>query len=254
MILAIDVGNTNIVIGCLDQGSIRNVTRIETHINSTVSEYELTLHQIFQYRGIEPRSLEGAIIGSVVPPVTERLSEAVKNVTGLECLIVGPGMKTGMNIRIDDPSTLAADLLAGSVAAMLLYGKPTLILDMGTASTLFAVDRSGAFIGGAIIPGVALSYRALASGTSLLPEISITPPKKCIATNTVDCMRSGAVYATAAMVDGLIERFEAELGEKCTVVATGGIARHIIPYCRREIIFDDDLMMKGLWILYKKNT
>ncbi len=253
MILAIDVGNTNIVIGCIDQNNISSVARIETHINSTVAEYELTLHQLFSYKGIDPKSLEGAIIGSVVPPVTSRLKEAIKNFAGLDSLVVGPGMKTGMNIRIDDPSSLAADLLAGSVAAMMLYGKPTLILDMGTASTLFAVDRSGAFIGGAIIPGVALSYRALANGTSLLPTISITPPKKCIATNTVDCMRSGAVFATASMVDGLIDRFEEELGEKCVVVATGGIARHIIPYCKKEIIFDDDLMMKGLWILYQKN-
>ena len=148
---------------------------------------------------------------------------------------------------------MAGDLVVGSVAAMETYGAPVIVLDMGTATTIVAIDRSRAYIGGAIIPGVNLSYGALAAGTSLLPSISITAPKKVIATNTVDSMRSGAVYGTAAMLDGMIERMEAELGGKCTVVATGGLASSIIPYCRREIICDDDLLLKGLWILYKKN-
>ena len=162
-------------------------------------------------------------------------------------------MKTGMNVRIDDPGTVAGDLIVGGVAAMQFYGTPVIVLDLGTATTATVIDEKGSFRGGAIMPGVKLSYGALAAGTSLLPDISITPPKKCIATNTVDCMRSGAVFGTAAMIDGLIDRMEAELGQPCTVVATGGLASSITPYCRREIVCDDDLLLKGMWVLYEKN-
>lgn len=253
MILAIDVGNTNIVLGCIDDGDIRSIVRIQTNPGETAAEYAIKLKQILEIYDISPRAFEGAIISSVVPPLTNSLKEAVRKLTGIECLVVGPGMRTGMNVRIDDPGTLAGDLVVGSVAAMETYGAPVIVLDMGTTTTIVAIDRSRAYIGGAIIPGVNLSYGALAAGTSLLPSISITAPKKVIATNTVDSMRSGAVYGTAAMLDGMIERMEAELGEKCTVVATGGLASSIIPYCRREIICDDDLLLKGLWILYKKN-
>lgn len=253
MILAIDVGNTNIVLGMIENGEIQNVVRIHTDLRETGTEYALKLRQVADFYHIDLMGLEGAIISSVVPPVTESLRLAVESLIGKKPLIVAPGMKTGMNVRIDDPSTMAGDLVVGSVAAMETYGAPVIVLDMGTATTIVAIDRSRAYIGGAIIPGVNLSYGALAAGTSLLPSISITAPKKVIATNTVDSMRSGAVYGTAAMLDGMIERMEAELSEKCTVVATGGLASSIIPYCRREIICDDDLLLKGLWILYKKN-
>ena len=158
-----------------------------------------------------------------------------------------------MNVRIDDPGTVAGDLIVGGVAAMQYYGTPAIVLDLGTATTATVIDDKGCFRGGAIMPGVRLSYAALAAGTSLLPEISIEPPKKCIATNTVDCMRAGAVFGTAAMIDGLIDRMEEELGMKCKVVATGGLASGIVPCCRHEITYDDDLLLKGLWYLYEKN-
>ncbi len=168
-------------------------------------------------------------------------------------MVVGPGVRTGMNVRVDDPGTVAGDLIVGGVAAMHYYGAPAIVLDLGTATTATVIDANGCFCGGAIMPGVKLSYGALAAGTSLLPEISITPPKKCIATNTVDCMRSGAVFGTAAMIDGLIDRMEEELGMKCTVVATGGLASSIVSCCRHEIVCDDDLLLKGMWYLYEKN-
>ncbi len=185
--------------------------------------------------------------------MTNAFTGAVKLITGLDCLTVGPGLKTGMNVRIDDPGTLGPDLVVGGVAAMHYYGKPVIVADLGTATTITLIDADGSFRGGAILPGVKLSYRALASGTSLLPDISITPPKKVIATNTVDCMRSGAVFGSAAILDGMIDRMEAELGEACRLVATGGLAKHIVPFCRREIIVDDDLLLKGLWVLWEKN-
>lgn len=254
MILAIDVGNTNIVLGCIDNGKILNIVRIQTDANMTADEYAIKVKDILEIYDIDPRGFEGAIMSSVVPPVTGRLQRAIKFLTGHDCMMVGPGMKTGLNVRIDDPGTLAGDIVVGSVAAMSCYGTPCIVLDMGTATTIVAVDGNGSYLGGAIIPGVKLSYSALSAGTSLLPEISITAPKKCIATNTVDSMRSGAVFGTAAMIDGMIDRMEAELGEKCTVVATGGIAQFVTPYCRREICCDNDLLLKGLWVLYKKNA
>lgn len=253
MILAIDVGNTNIVAGCIENGDICNIVRIRTVIGETEAEYAIKLKQVLEFYGVDPESFEGAIISSVVPPITDALTGAVKSITGQDCIVVGPGIKTGMNLRVDDPGTVAGDLIVGSVAAMTYYGAPVIVLDMGTATTMVVIDKNNCYIGGAIIPGVNLSYSALASGTSLLPTISIEAPKKAIATDTVNSMRSGAVYGTAAMIDGMVERMEEELGYSCKIVATGGLAGAIIPHCRREIICDDDLLLKGLWALYEKN-
>ena len=253
MILAIDVGNSNIVLGCIDEGKILNTVSIQTNDGCSAVEYAIKLKDILALYDIDPKGFDGAIMSSVVPQLTGALQEAVRILTGVKCLVVGPGMKTGMNVRIDDPGTLAGDLVVGSVAATNYYGTPCIVLDMGTATTMVVIDQKGSYIGGAILAGVKLSLNALASGTSLLPDISISAPKKCIATNTVDSMRSGAVYGTAAMIDGMVERMEAELGMECRIIATGGLARFITPLCKREIICDDDLLLKGLWFLYQKN-
>ena len=253
MILAIDVGNTNIVLGTIENGEIRTILRLHTNLQATSSEYAISLSQLLKFYEVDPKGFEGTILSSVVPPVTEALKGALRQLTGRDCTVVGPGMKTGMNMRIDDPGTLAGDVLVGEVAAMNSYGCPVIVMDLGTANTVTVVDKDGAFRGGAILPGIKLGYAALAAGTSLLPDISITPPPKAVASNTVDCMRSGAVFGTAAILDGLSERMEAELGYPCTLVATGGLASSIIPYCRREIVCDDDLLLKGLWILWEKN-
>ena len=196
---------------------------------------------------------DGTIISSVVPPVTDAIRTAVGHLTGLDCMVVGPGMKTGMNVRIDDPGTLAGDLVVGSVAAIACYGCPVIILDLSTATTMAVVDEKACYRGGAIMPGVTLGLQALSAGTSLLPDISVARPRRVIATNTVDALRSGAVYATASMIDGMVERMEKELGCRCRVIATGGLAHTITPYCSREIVCDDNLLLKGLWVLYEKN-
>ena len=253
MILAIDVGNTNIVLGMIENGEIQNVVRIHTDLRETGTEYAIKLRQVTDFYGIDLKSFEGAIISSVVPPVTESLRLAVESLIGKKPLIVAPGMKTGTNVRIDDPSTMAGDLVVGSVAAIACYGAPLIVIDMGTATTMVLIDNEGSYRGGAIIPGIKLSYGALSSGTSLLPDIAILPPKKVIATNTVDSMRSGAVYGTAAMLDGMIDRMEKEIGYPCTVVATGGLARTVVKNCSRDIIYDADLLLKGLWVLYDRN-
>ena len=254
MILAIDVGNSHIAIGMVENGEIKNIVRFHTDVRETATEHIIKLRQITDFYGLDPTGFEGSILSSVVPRVTEALKTALEKLTGKRAMVVGPGIKTGMNLRVDEPGSVAADLIVGGVAAAAYYGTPAIVVDMGTATTLTVVDKNNCFRGGAIVPGVKLSYNALSAGTSLLPDVSILPPKKVVGSNTVDCMRSGAVFGTAAMIDGMIARMEAELGYPCTVVATGSLASHVIPCCTRAgIIVDSELLLKGLWYLYQKN-
>ena len=253
MLLAIDAGNSHIVLGAIEDGEIRGVIRIHTDIQATAAEYAARLDRLLRFYHLGPEGFEGAILSCVVPPLTGVLTVAVREITGLNCMVVGPGVKTGLNLRIDDPASLAGDLVVGSVAAAACYGTPVIVLDMGTANTLTVVDRDGAYRGGAIMPGVDLAYSALASGTSLLPDISIAAPKRVIGSNTVDAMRSGAVFGTAAAIDGMLERMERELGYPCRVVATGALAQAVSARCRHEILYDGDLLLKGLWLIYNRN-
>ena len=253
MILAIDAGNTHIVVGCIRGEEIVHLSRAVTDIRMTADELAVKLKMFLEFAGIDPASFEGAVISSVVPPINSALKQAVRMVTGLNALCVGTGLKTGLNIRIDNPAQLGADLVAGAVAALHKYSAPLIIFDMGTATTVSVIDKSGSYLGGAIMPGVVLSMNALSGGTSQLPKVSLEPPKRCIGTNTIDCMRSGAVFAAAAMMDGMVERIEEELGYPTTVIATGGIASSIVPYCRHKVICDSDLLLTGLAVLYKKN-
>lgn len=254
MILTIDVGNTNIVLGCVEGKTVKSISRMATNTSDLSADYALKMLQSFEFDGVDYKKFDGAILSSVVPQVNRAVMGAVKKLTGLSCMVVGAGLKTGVNIKIDDPGTIAGDLITGVVGALALYEPPLIVIDMGTATTMIVVDKEGSYIGGAIMPGVVLSYSALSAGTSLLPNISIEAPKKCTATNTVDSMRSGAVFGAAAMLDGMIDRMEEELGQSVTVVATGGISGRIVPYCKREIKHDPDLLLKGLAILYQKNA
>lgn len=254
MILAVDAGNTNIVLGCISNGIISNVMRLETNRKKTEYEYAATIRQILRISGWDKSDFEGAIISSVVPQLTETLRMAVRLITEHDALIVGSGIKTGLNIGIDDPSETGADIVASAVAAISLgFTPPVIIIDMGTATTIAVVDKNMRMIGGAIMPGPNIAVEALTGGVSLLPHISIEPPKKCIGPNTLEAMRSGAVFGAAASIDGMIDRMESELGSPVTVVATGGLARKIIPYCSRKIAFDEDLLLRGLWVIWQKN-
>ncbi len=254
MILAIDVGNTHVVVGVLEDLETKHMFRLQTNPNRTDSEYAVLMHQMLTLAGYHNTAFEGAIISSVVPPLTGLLKNAVKFVTGCDAMVIGPGLKTGLNIRIDDPATLGADLVVGAVAALHKYSAPLIVIDMGTATTVTAMDKNGSFLGGAIMAGVNLCLNALSSGTSQLPKIDLNYTGKAIGSNTIDCMRSGAVYGTAGMLDGVIERMEQELGGKATVVACGGLAPMIIPHCKHEIHLEDDLLMLGLGLIYKKNA
>ena len=253
MILAIDIGNTNIVIGCCADGQVIFRERVSTNPTATVLEYAAMLKMAFDMNRADITAVDGAILSSVVPAVTLTMRDAVHKYLHLTPLVVGPGMKTGLNIALDNPATMGSDLVVGAAAALAMHAPPLIIIDMGTATTMTVIDREARVLGGAIIPGVGISLEALASGTSQLPHISLDAPKKCISTDTIEAMRSGSVYGTAAMLDGMIERMEDELGESATVIATGGLGGIVIPHCRREVIYEKNLLLNGLWELYQKN-
>ncbi|MDO5423938.1 MAG: type III pantothenate kinase [Eubacteriales bacterium] len=253
MILAIDIGNTNIVIGCIENQKILFVERLSTNSTQTVLEYAISFKNVLELYQISPDQISGSIISSVVPPVTNIVKDAVVKITHQDVMIVGPGVKNGLNILMDNPAQLGSDLVVNAVAAIAEYPAPLIIFDLGTATTISVIDKKKNYIGGMIMPGLRTSLDSLVSRTSQLPRISLDPPKKVIGTNTIDCMKSGVLHGNAACMDGMIERIELELGEKATVLATGGLAKIVVPNCRKEIILDDELLLKGLWLIYKKN-
>ncbi len=256
MILAIDVGNTNTQFGAFDEEDrLVFESRIATNLFRMEDEYAVTLTDILKLYNVDARSIDGAVMSSVVPPVTVQLKPAVEKVCGCRVRIIGPGLKTGLNIKIDEPASLGADMAAVAVGAKEKYPLPAIVADLGTATKILAVDKTGAFIGGIIAPGVKISAEALAAKTAALPLIGISgePIKKVIGTNTIDCMRSGLLNGAAFMLDGFVERFEREIGEKCTVIATGGFSSVIKPMCRTDFILDENLILIGLLEIYKKN-
>lgn len=254
MLLAIDIGNTNISLGVFDQEVLRTTARLATSKEKTADEYAVDLMNVLSLHGEDVSKIEDCIISSVVPSVSASVSSAVAFLCDTVPLMVGPGVKTGLNIKIDNPAQLGADLVTGAVAALNEYTLPCIIIDMGTATTLSVLDRNGAFLGGTIGAGMRMTFNALAEGTAALPSVSITAPKSVIGKNTVDCMQSGIVLGTAAMLDGLIDRIEEELGERATVVATGGLSREVISYCKNDIIYNENLLLDGLRLIYEKNN
>ena len=253
MILAIDIGNTNIVIGCCDDEKIYFIERLSTNLPKTELEYAISFKNVLEIYGIDPAQIEGGIISSVVPPITNIVRASAEKVLGKPMKIVGPGVKTGLNILMDNPAQVGSDRIVNAVAAINEYPVPLIIIDMGTATTFCVVDGKKNYIGGMILPGVRISLDALTSRTSQLSRISIEAPKKTIGKNTIDCMKSGIIHGNAACIDSMVKRIEAELGQKATVLATGGLAKKIVPYCEQEITIDDELLLKGLRLIYNKN-
>lgn len=253
MILAIDIGNTNIVIGCIRNDEILFVERLSTDSTKTVLEYAISFKNVLELYHLESGQIEGCILASVVPPVTNIIRDAAHKITGKPVLIIGPGVKTGLNILMDNPAQLGTDLVANAVAAIAEYKAPLIVLDMGTATTVSVMDKKKNYIGGMILPGIRVSSDSLTMRTSQLPKISLESPKRVIGTNTIDCMKSGIIYGNAACIDGVIQRIEKELGQKATVIATGGLAQCIIPHCTETIILDDELLLKGMRLIYLKN-
>ena len=253
MILAIDMGNSNIVIGCIDDEKSYFEERLSTDKSKTALEYAIGFHTVLELYNIDVSRIEGAIISSVVPPLTNVVKSAVEKIIGKTPLVVGPGIKTGLNLQMDNPRSVGSDLIVDAVAGITEYGAPLILIDMGTATTMSVVDKDNNYVGGVIMTGLRLAMESLSSRASQLFNVSLEVPKNVIGKNTTDCMKSGIVLGNAACIDGMIDRLEEELGYSTTVVATGGLAHVVIPLCKHDIIVDDSLLLKGLKIIYDKN-
>lgn len=253
MIFAIDIGNTNIVIGCCEGDKVLFRERVSTNHTATSLEYAAIFKTAFEMHQVDPKQISGSILSSVVPQVTNNVKTAAQQLVGSRVMVVGPGIKTGLSIKIDNPAQLGSDLVVDAVAGIANYPVPLIIIDMGTATTVSVIGENSEYLGGMIMPGVAVSHDSLVSRTSQLRKVALEPPKKLIGTETVDCIKSGMVYGNAGALDGIIDRVREEIGD-CTVVATGGLAGVITPYCRNKIILDDDLLLKGLRVIYEKNS
>ena len=253
MILTVDIGNSNINFGVFLDNEIKFVARIATDRAKTEYEYAGAIANALSISGINRSEIAGAIISSVVPPLNSAMKCAIKLLYGVDALMVGPGIKTGINIHCDNPSSVGADIICACVAAHYLFGSPSLVVDMGTATKMMVMNDKGAFIGVSIIPGVMVGLDALANRTAQLPMVSLEAPKNVIGKNTADCMRSGVIFGNASMVDGMIDRIFDEVGDTLPVYATGGLASVITPHCKHKITYDEFLVLKGLNIIYKKN-
>lgn len=253
MLICIDIGNSNITIGVFEGEALKFTARLATDTRRTSDQYAIEIRDIIEIYGIKLEDITDAAISSVVPTVGSAIEKAVDRLFGINPVVLGPGVKTGLNIKIDNPAQLGADLAAGAVGALAKYPTPTIIIDMGTASTISVLGKNGEFLGGVIAAGVKLTMDALAARTAQLPSVSIEAPKKTIGTNTADCIKSGLIMGQSAMLDGLITKIERELGEKATVVATGGLAPEVVKHCDRKITIDDNLLLDGLRIIHSKN-
>ena len=252
MLLTIDIGNTNVTLGAYNSNILSFTARLSTDSGKTSDQYAIEIKDVLSLYGQSFEDIEDCIISSVVPAVTESVGGAVSKLCHIVPLILGPGVKTGLNIKIDNPAQLGADLVAGAVGALEEYTMPCVVIDMGTASTISVLDKNGTFLGGAIAAGVRLTLKALTATPSKLPSIPIEAPKSVIGTNTVECMQSG--LGTASMIDGLLDKIEDELGETPTFVATGGLSKEIIAHCKKNIIYSENLLLEGLKAIYEKNN
>lgn len=254
MILTIDIGNTNMNLGLFDGDTLFMRARLVTERQKTEDQFAVEFTQLFSMHQIPPQQIDGCIISSVVPEITVAVSTAIQWLTKKKPMVLQPGLKTGLNILIDNPAQLGADLAAGAVGASANYPLPAFVIDLGTATKIYAIDKNRGFRGCMIAPGIAISLKALTDTSSLLPTISLEPPKKACGTNSVESMQSGVILGTAAMIDGLLDRFTEELGEPQSILATGGLSSFIVPICRHKVLYDGNLILKGLKAIYKKNT
>lgn len=253
MLLVTDIGNTNIVFGGMEDGSIRFQARIATDREKSSDQYAMTILKLLALYNVDRSEIQDAIISSVVPPVLNAVRTGLTKILGIRPMVVGPGLKTGLNIQVDNPAQVGSDRIVAAVGALVEHQAPLILLDLGTATTIEVVGRGNTYLGGCIIPGVRTALDGLVSHSAQLPSISLEPPKAAIGTNTTECLRSGVLCGAAAMIDGMLSRIEEELGESATVLATGGIAPLVVPLCHREIRLEEDLILKGLSVLYGKN-
>jgi len=253
MLLCVDVGNTNIVLGAYEGDELKFVARCATDKRRTADQYAVELCSILALHNCQRDSFKGAIVSSVVPPLQPTIRDAIKRIIGCKVMTISPGIKTGLNIKIDNPAILGSDLVCGAVSAITKYKPPCVLIDLGTATKISGIDKFGSFVGCSIMPGIGISLDALSSGTAQLPHIEFDSASAIIGTNTVDSMRSGVVFGTASMIDGMIRKYRSVLGNEAMVIATGGFSSVIIPFCETEILLDKNLVLDGLRHIYYKN-
>lgn len=253
MLITIDIGNSYVSFGCYEGEKLEFVSDIVTDSKKSVDQYAVEFGNIMNLYGIDAPNINGGIISSVVPELTEIISSAIKKLFGIDSLIVGPGVKSGININIENPAQLGAGIVAEAVAVIEKFPCPAIICDLGTATVMGVIDKNKNFNGCIIAAGVGTTSESFSKNTALLPHVSIETPKRLIGKNTVNSVQSGLIFGTASMIDGLISRIEKELGEKTIVLATGKMTEKIIPHCEREIKICDYLVFEGLRIIYNKN-
>ncbi len=256
MLLAFDVGNTNIVLGVFDGEKLIRSWRMKTDRNKSVDEYGMLIHQLFEYDKIDMKSVTDVIISTVVPPVLYTLQHLSRKYFHTKAIVVGPGVKTGMVIKYDNPKALGSDRIVNAVAAYHKYGGPLIIIDLGTATTFCAVNEKGEYLGGTIAPGLKISSEALTEKTSKLPKVEIEEPGKVICKNTIESIQAGLVYGHVGLVENVVARMKKELapdGGPVTVVATGGMAAMISDSTPVIDHIERDLTLDGLRLIYKKN-
>lgn len=252
MILLIDLGNTNLYVGAYKDGKLYKSFRKHSNLQLSSDEYGEILYQFFYTAKLDPEAFEGALMSSVVPSLTYTIKEAVENILNKPCKILGKGLKTGLNIRTDNPSEVGADLVADAVGAVNKYHAPCIIADLGTATKLIVVDNKGELIGCTISLGIKTSMKALTNGTAQLMDVNLQAPRKVVGKNSPDSINSGIVYGTSAMIERMAEMIEEELGYKCTLILTGGCAP-LVKDLLKDFIYDSTLILDGLYHIYSKN-
>lgn len=248
MLLAIDIGNTNVVLALLDaEDRVLEERRAPSKDGWTAEQYAAQIRAL-----LCGRAVRGAAVSSVVPELTGVLSAAAREAAGVTALVVNSDSPVGLTLAIEQPETLGADILAADAAAAKEYPLPVIVFDFGTATTVTVVDEQRRYRGGVILPGIKLGMQALFTGTAQLPDIRIEAPAHVICTETVESLQAGAVYGAAAMTDGLVERMESELGRPCAAVVTGGLGRFVVPHCRRRLVYDEHLLLRGLGMIWRR--